>query len=76
MMTTATGGGGQENKNREKSEPRYKEIGDELRTQIACGSYRLAEKLPSEHELMQHYENESRDSAQGIGWLGADGLGL
>ena len=55
MMTTATGGGGQGNKNREKSEPRYKEIGDELRTQIAGGSYRLAEKLPSEHELMQHY---------------------
>ena len=56
MMTTATGGGGQGNKNREKSEPRYKEIGDELRTQIAGGFfYRLAEKLPSEHELMQHY---------------------
>ena len=24
--------------------------------QIAGSSYRLAEKLPSEHELMQHYE--------------------
>ena len=75
MMTTATGGGGQENKNREKSEPRYKEIGDELRTQIAVALTawpRTAVRARIDAAL----RNESRNSAQGIGWLGADGLGL
>ena len=38
MITTATGGSGPVRKSREKSRPRYKEIGDELRMQIAGGS--------------------------------------
>ena len=74
MMTTATGGGGQGNKNREKSEPRYKEIGDELRMQITCGSYRLAEKLPSEHELMQRYETSRATVRKALAGLAQMGL--
>ena len=73
-MTTATGGRGPKTKNREKSEPRYKEIGDELRMQITGGSYRLAEKLPSEHELMQRYETSRATVRKALAGLAQMGL--
>ena len=74
MITTATGGSGPVRKSRVKSGPRYNEIGDELRPQIADGSYRLSEKLPSEHELMQRFETSRATIRKALAGLAQMGL--
>ena len=74
MITTATGGSGPVRKSREKPGPRYKEIGAELRIQITGGSYRLSEKLPSEHELMQRFETSRATIRKALAGLAQMGL--
>jgi len=74
MMTTATGGGGPGTNSREKTGPRYKEIGDELRMQITGGAYRLAEKLPSEHELMERFDTSRATVRKALAGLAEMGL--
>ena len=74
MKAAATHGNGSIGKSREKTGPRYKEIGDELRIQITGGYYCLSEKLPSEHELMRRFETSRATIRKALAGLAAMGL--
>jgi GntR family transcriptional regulator len=55
MMVTPTQTDERKRPNGPKDGPRYKAIREALRRQITEGTYRLMEKLPSEHTLMDQF---------------------
>jgi len=57
-----------------KRQPRYLEIRNALRDRITGGGYRIAEKLPSEHTLMERFAASRVTIRKALSGLLEDGL--